>query len=85
MPAPEYEGNPNEDLRHVGVRHFAINVDNFEETIDILRSSGVGVVCEPKEAFYGGKYCFVKDPDGILVELVELSNMSTWQVDMLAG
>lgn len=70
LSAPEYEGNLSEDLRHVGVRHFAIHVDNLKEKIDLLRMHNVEFVSEPAEAFYGGVYCFVKDPDGILVELV---------------
>ncbi len=68
--APEYEGNLTKDLQHIGVRHFAILVEDLEDKLKSLRADDVEIISDTTPAFYGGQYCFVKDPDGILVELL---------------
>jgi len=68
---PEHEQDLMEDLRRTGVRHFAIQVQNLEETLRVFVDRGVEQVTAIKEPFYGGKYSFIKDNNGILVELVE--------------
>jgi len=70
FPAPDYEGDLSEDLKRVGVRHFGINVENLKEKVELFRANGTEIVSEIKPAFYDSFYCFIKDPDGILVELV---------------
>lgn len=54
----------------VGLRHFALKVDGLEEEIERLKSAGVEVG-PVMEDWSGVWFCFVKDFDGLLVELHE--------------
>lgn len=60
------------DLPIVGVKHFAFGVDNIKNTYDKLISKGI--ITENVKIVKGrlGKnYFFIKDPDGILIEIIE--------------
>jgi lactoylglutathione lyase len=55
-----------------GYGHIAISVDDLEATLDGLAEQGI----EPERPPYtvrkgGSRICFVRDPDGYRVELVE--------------
>ena len=57
-----------------GYNHIAIAVDNLEETLAGLAQSGI----EPEKPPYrpggrttGSLICFVRDPDGYRIELIE--------------
>jgi lactoylglutathione lyase len=55
-----------------GYGHIALTVDNLDETLDALADKGI----EPERAPYtvregGSRICFVRDPDGYRVELIE--------------
>jgi len=68
---PQYRKNLDSDLRTVGVKHFSIEVGNIQDTYLELKKSGVefaGDICTFED---GRKYFFVKDPDGILIEIME--------------
>jgi lactoylglutathione lyase len=59
-----------------GYNHIAIAVDDLEETLAGLAQSGI----EPEKPPYrpggrttGSRICFVRDPDGYRVELIERS------------
>ena len=48
-----------------GVRYFALKVDNFDEMINRYD-------CGPiNNDWYGKRYCFISDPDGLPVQLHE--------------
>jgi catechol 2,3-dioxygenase-like lactoylglutathione lyase family enzyme len=49
------------------ISHFALSVGNREKVFNTIKQSGVGVILAIKPD--GGKVYFVKDPDGILIEL----------------
>jgi catechol 2,3-dioxygenase-like lactoylglutathione lyase family enzyme len=57
------DGPPNED-------HYALAVDDLEETWDALRTSGVVFLVEPRE-YPWGRSAYLRDPDGRLVELAQ--------------
>ncbi len=60
--APD-DGPPNED-------HFAIVVDDLDETCAELVSNGLGLLVEPRD-YPWGRSAYVRDPDGRLVELAQ--------------
>ena len=66
---PEYRKNVMSDIKTVGTKHFAINVDDLDKTIETLEGKGVEIVQRPEKAGLGGKFAFIKDCDGILIEL----------------
>ena len=57
------DGPPNED-------HFAIVVDDLDETCTALASSGLGLLVEPRD-YPWGRSAYLRDPDGRLVELAQ--------------
>ena len=55
-----------------GYNHIAITVDDLESTLERLAAQGI----EPERAPYrvregGSLLCFVRDPDGYRIELIE--------------
>ncbi len=54
----------------IGYRHMALKVDNLESEAERLRSLGIDVG-DIVTDWKGQRYCFVKDYDGIVVELHE--------------
>ena len=69
--------DPNHPMRTgtepVGLRHFALRVNNLEEEIDRLKaiSSGMIEAGPIMNDWTGVRFCFIKDPDGLMVELHE--------------
>jgi lactoylglutathione lyase len=57
-----------------GYNHVAITVENLDEVLPQLAGQGI----EPEKAPYtvregGSRLCFVRDPDGYRIELIERS------------
>lgn len=71
LPLPEDRKVPGEDLKTLGVKHFALRVKNVTDAADYLRNNGVDFISEPVVGVRGLMRFFVKDPDGIPVELTE--------------
>ena len=57
-------------IEHVGFRHLALKVDNIEKTINELNLSLLDVG-EIMKDWIGIRFCFIKDPDGLVIELHE--------------
>ena len=53
-----------------GLRHIALTVDDFEETVDRFKSFGVVVITEPTISATGGKTFFFRDPEGNIFQLI---------------
>lgn len=74
----EFEEIPNHakdlvlDLKTIGTKHFGLGVRSVEEAKQFLMQNEL-VQNEIKinEGRLGKKYFFIKDPDGILVEIIE--------------
>jgi lactoylglutathione lyase len=57
-----------------GFGHIALAVDDLDEALDELKGQGIEPEREPYRVREGGsRICFVKDPDGYRVELIDRS------------
>jgi len=57
-----------------GIRHVTFAFDNVDAIVARLSASGVEAIEGPRPAFFNEmlkRVAFVRDPDGILVELIE--------------
>jgi glyoxylase I family protein len=57
-----------------GLRHLAFEVKDIEEVIRTLRSRGVESEPIRIDEFTGSRFTFFSDPDGLPVELYEMTN-----------
>jgi catechol 2,3-dioxygenase-like lactoylglutathione lyase family enzyme len=61
-----------ENLKIIGVKHFALKTEDIEKTLNHLKSAGIA---EENTKINKGRtgilYFFIKDPDGIFVEIVQ--------------
>jgi catechol 2,3-dioxygenase-like lactoylglutathione lyase family enzyme len=53
------------------MRHIAIEVEDFAETIQTLEAEGILITDGPGKRVDGSDYLFCKDPDGNLTEIVK--------------
>jgi lactoylglutathione lyase len=54
--------------------HVAIGVDDLDETLESLAGQGIEPEREPYRVREGGsRICFVRDPDGYRIELIDRS------------
>ncbi len=59
-------------LKRQGYAHFAFATEDCDATWEWLQSLGVELHVPPTiNLDLGAKYCFIKDPDGILIEFIE--------------
>ena len=57
-----------------GYGHIALRVDDLEQTLAALKEQGIEPEREPYRVREGGSLiCFVRDPDGYRVELIDRS------------
>lgn len=56
-------------MKQPGLRHMALEVDQFEATYETLRTKGVEFIDEPAEK-KGVKTVFFKDPEGNILHLI---------------
>lgn len=64
------------DLKRIGVKHIALRVNDIWAAADFLKDRGVEFINEPVKGARGYYRFFIKDPDGMPVELTEGSNVS---------
>lgn len=68
---PDYRKELMDDLHVIGTKHLCIEVDNLDEMISQLKKKGITDIREIDTAGFGGRYTFIKDPNGILIELYQ--------------
>ena len=68
---PEYRKELMSDLHVIGTKHLCLQTNNLESSIIELHTKGVEFLGKPSESFFGGKYIFFKDCNGILIELLQ--------------
>jgi len=68
---PVYRKSLDSDLRTLGVKHFSFEVADIEGTLERLKKSKVQIATDIRTFDNGVRYFFFKDPDGILVEIME--------------
>ena len=73
-PLPEYRKALMDDLHVVGTKHLCIEVENLDDMIKELHSRDLEFATEIDTAGFGGRYIFIKDCNGILIELYQDSN-----------
>jgi len=59
------------DFSNIGIKHIAFIVDNLQETFDKALLNGATVIWPIQKGVTVKRLAFVKDPDGIPLELVE--------------
>ncbi len=69
-PLPDYRKELMEDLHTIGTKHLSIEVDDLKQTVSSLKNKGVEVR-DIAEAGFGGTFTFIKDCNGILIELYQ--------------
>ena len=70
---PKPVKGPALDLTHVGVTHFAVTVYDIEMIYNEMLKAGVRFISPPQvEATGFAKVMFCRDPDGNLIELIEV-------------
>jgi lactoylglutathione lyase len=77
----ELTSNEGQDEIEIGDAwgHIAVRVRDLEAAYDELMAGGVDDYRDPESC--GGRYAFVKDPDGHEIELVERDHGSRWSLD----
>jgi len=75
-PAPELELTYNFGVDSyelgTGYGHIALTVEDLDGTLDRLAEQGIEPEREPYQVREGGsRLCFVQDPDGYRIELIE--------------
>ncbi|MDQ1293567.1 MAG: glyoxylase family protein [Actinomycetota bacterium] len=60
-----------DDLQQVGVKHFALQVPSLARAKEYLVSAGLDAGTEVVQGRTGLRYFFVRDPDGLWLEIVE--------------
>lgn len=58
------------DLKIIGLRHIAFEVEDLDESVASLRLKGL-TLTEPNLGASGHRYAFTQDPTGIRIELYE--------------
>ncbi len=68
---PAGEAVAESELNQSGATHLGLEVDDLDSVYDSL-PEGVETIAEPQTTESGTRILFVRDPDGTLVELLEL-------------
>ena len=69
LPIPEGRLTPNTDLQTIGTKHVAFQVTDMEGMKAHLTAHGVDIAHEVR---MGGDWVlFIRDPDGVLIELIQ--------------
>ena len=69
--APDSSNELVSDLPRVGVKHFGLKVADIHQTLQSLKEEGLAEGVEVVKGRTGIDYFFIKDPDGILLEIVQ--------------
>jgi len=69
--APESSGQLETDLPRIGIKHFGVRVDDIHAAKARMESLGLADLINIIQGRTGIDYFFIKDPSGILVEIVQ--------------
>ncbi|MBU0467501.1 MAG: VOC family protein [Candidatus Omnitrophica bacterium] len=69
-PLPKYRKTLDADLSTVGVKHFSVEVDDIFKIFKNFKKARVPFEKEMQTFNNGAHYFFIKDPDGILIEIM---------------
>lgn len=68
---PGPDGDPNAPANAPGIRHLTFSVENIDAVVAGLRAHGAELVGELERYEDSYRLCYVRGPEGILVELAE--------------
>ena len=68
---PETAKSTATDLSIIGTKHFALGVEDIEKAKEFVKINEIADNIKIKVGRLGKPYFFIKDPDGILVEIIE--------------
>ena len=71
QPIPQNSLDLSTDLREIGVKHFGLQVPSIEKAEKYLEEIEIIKKVEINKGKTGVLYFFIKDPDGMLVEISE--------------
>lgn len=57
--------------KDMGIKHFAFKVESVDKTFEYLKEKGVEFTMQPTDAEGGVRIAFFKDPNNILIEIIE--------------
>lgn len=63
--------NLEHGLQVIGIKHFALRVRSIVDALNTLREKGIVPATEIKQGRTGITYFFVRDPDGVFLEVVQ--------------
>jgi catechol 2,3-dioxygenase-like lactoylglutathione lyase family enzyme len=69
--APPSEGDAHAPANARGIRHLAFAVDDIDAVVSGLRARGTELLGEIVQYEQSFRLCYVRGPEGIIVELVE--------------
>ncbi len=70
-PAPDHSHTIETDLHHIGVKHFGLQTTDIQKTKSQLEQQGLANNIQIQHGRTGIDYFFIKDPNGILLEIVQ--------------
>jgi len=70
---PEGDDRPESELNQPGATHLGLEVDDLDAVYESLPEA-VETIAQPQTTESGTRICFLRDPDGTLVELLELDS-----------
>lgn len=73
-PLPKYRRTLDSDLRTLGVKHFCFEITDVDAMLRKLQKARVKPATDVRTMDNGLRYFFIKDPDGNLVELMEVNH-----------
>ncbi|MCM8774065.1 MAG: VOC family protein [Candidatus Omnitrophica bacterium] len=73
-PLPPYRKDLNKDIKTLGTKHFAFQVDDIDLVFAELKKKGIDLVTDIEKLENGLRYFFIKDPEGIILEIIESKN-----------
>jgi catechol 2,3-dioxygenase-like lactoylglutathione lyase family enzyme len=68
---PSRDGDARVPMNTPGIRHFVFSVEDVDEVLERLRSHGAELVGELVRYEDSYRLCYVRGPEGIVVELAE--------------
>lgn len=68
---PQTANSTATDLPVIGTKHFALGVKDIEQAKEFVIKNEIVSDIEIRVGRLGKPYFFIKDPDGILVEIIE--------------
>ncbi len=69
---PKHSKELESDLKTIGTKHFALRVENIDDARQWVENKNLNnVEIKINKGRLGRSYFFIKDPNGILIEIIE--------------